>query len=285
MLRIVMVLSFVGAIVFVGFAVVTNQGIAYESYNYITIKYAETEFDEFGTDVRANVKLVYGAARDEYTEFIADAIFELNDGADYLLDYLALEGDLPKGEHNALTGTFNNYLLKFQQAKILYTEYMSAYDKAVETGGASYASNLVISAEKKFCDAYVDCYRAGSVFFKTFANTVRKYSFEGGALPYGCQSYAIKVGLCDYVISQVFTPTRGVIGTNSLKIIFENYCLNSDRYGDDDIILSNDFKRFISTLNSLNVYEWAGNFEVYVEKISNKTDATWANAFFNAGRF
>lgn len=284
-LRIIMVLSFIGAFTFVGIAVVTNQGIEFESYNYISKKINETDFSEFEANVKSNVKLVYGASRDEYTEFLADASAELNEGVEFFINYLAILSDLQKGDHNTLISGYDDYLQKFSKSKNAYDAYISAYEKAVETSGATYACNLVISSEKVLSNAYVECYESGSSFFKNLVQIVHKYSFGNNGLTYSCQKYLIKVGLSDYVVEQVFTDTRGVIASNQLKIVFDNFCLNGDDFGDEDSVTNSNFKRFVDTLNAHNIYEWAGNYASYVSGLSTASDALWAKNFFNEGRF
>lgn len=280
-----MVLSFIGAFVFVGIAVVTNQGIAYESYAYVLKKTDETNFSGFQQNVKSNVKLIYGASRDEYTEFLADASKEMNEGIAYLLDFLAIEDDLQKGDHNTLINSYDEYLANFALAKKAYDDYLVAYARAEETSGGDYATSLVVSSEKVLSDSYLNCYKSGSVFFKNLVRIVNQYSFNNSGFLYSCQRYIIKVGFCDYVVKQVFTETRGNITTNSLKIIFENYCINADGFGDDDVITSTNFKRFVNVLNSLNIYEWAGNYAVYAPTLANSGDALWAKNFFDEGRF
>jgi len=284
-LRIIMVMSFIGAFTFVGIAVVTNQGIVFESYKYISKKVEETDFNEFQTKVITNVKLTYGSAKDDYTEFLADASAELNEGIDFFLDFLAIESDLQKGDHNTLIDGFDDYLQKFDKANDAYDEYISAYSKAEETSGETYACNLVVSSEKVLSTAYADCYKSGSAFFKNLSRIVREYSFDNMGLSYSCQNYLIKVGLCDYVVKQVFTDTRGNINNNELKIVFDNFCLNGDGFGDEDIVTNNNFKRFVDILNSHNIYEWAGNYDLYASGLSNASEALWAKNFFDEGRF
>ncbi|NCB48129.1 MAG: hypothetical protein EOM55_00640 [Clostridia bacterium] len=285
MLRIIMVMSFIGAFSFVGIAIVTNQGIEFESYKYIIKKFDETDFSAFESNVKANVKLTYGSSNDKYTDFLANACAELNEGINYFLDFLAIESGLQKGDHNILIDGFNDYLQNFDKANDAYDDYMSAYSKAEDTSGATYACNLVISSEKMFSDAYLKCYKSGSLFFKNLARIVREYSFDNMGLSYSCQNYAIKVGLCDYVALEVFTVTRGNIDINQLKIIFDNFCLNGDSFGDEDVIINNNFKKFVDILNLLNIYEWAGNYNAYATSLSNASDALWAKDFFDEGRF
>jgi len=284
-LRIVMVLSFIGAFVFVSIAVVTNQGIEFESFSYISRKSDETDFSEFEENVTSNVKLIYGASNDDYTEFLAKACGEMNEGIDYLLDFLATQSDLQKGDHNTLIDSYDAYLQKFDTAKDAYDEYISSYAKAEETSGATYACNLVISSEKVLSTAYAECYKSGSVFFKNLVNVVREYSFDDMGLSYSCQNYVIKIGLCDYVVKQIFTATRGNMDSNALKISFDYFCLYGESFSDDDVVTNSDFKDFVEILNSLNIYEWAGNYASYVTGLSNATDALWAKNFFDEGRF
>lgn len=284
-----MVLSFVGAFVFVGIAVVTNQGIAYESFEYISRKTEATDFDGFGEDVVSNVKFTFDSANDEYTEFLADASGELNDGISYFLNFLANVDDLTKGEHSTLIDGYDVYLSNFASSQTAYDSYISAYQYAVEAGGTTYATNLVSSKEDALAKAYLATYESGSEFFKDLASIVKKYAFSSG-YTYACESYMIKIGLCDYACDEIFASSRTSayqVDSNALVSTFNNFCLNASDYDDGDLLINNNFKSFVDNLNDLDIYSWAGNYAEYVSGLTTTlvTKAQTAHSFFDGGNF
>lgn len=288
-MKVIMVLSFIGALAFVGIAIITNQGITFESYNYISKKSVDTKFEEMQDDIYTNVKKYHGASSNDYTDFLVNANKELNDGISFFLNYLSIEEALQKNEHNILISAYDNYLSKFQSVQTAYKDYMKAYNAFADLNAENpiYAQTLLKNKEFIVSSAYADCFKSGSAFFKELVNTVKSYSFSGAFLPYSCQRYLIKVGLCDYVVKQVFTPTRDEININlnSLKIIFDNYCANADGFSDRETITNSNFLKFTTTLNAVNIYEWAGNFNSYVLTLSPSlaTEAQAAKIFFNEG--
>lgn len=290
-LKVVMVLSFIGALAFVGIAVITNQGIEFESYAYISRKITEANFADTQQKISDNVKLSFGMSSNKYTSFLVEANKEMNDGISLFLDYLSIERTLQKGEHNALISSYDSYLSKHQKVRSAYVNYKTTYDTIDSLSGDEkiYAQNLLKSQEFTLSSLYADCYKSGSAFFKILINTVKSHSFSGAPLPYSCQRYLIKLGLCDYVVKQVFTPSRDNIdiNQNTLRVAFGKYLSTANGLSDDVAITNTNFLNFITTLNAINVYEWAGNFSSYVLTLSPSlaAKAQSAREFFNGGNF
>ena len=131
-----MVISFVGIIVFVAFAVVNNQNISYEAYNYISLSSKSLDFSTFESNVNNNMRTSYADGNpengkiDEYAKYINKAISELNKANEHFLNYLAVEKDLTKGEQDKLRELYGNYLSKFDDSKKAYNDYILAYSDA-----------------------------------------------------------------------------------------------------------------------------------------------------------
>jgi len=245
-LKFMMVLSFVGALVFVGIAILTNQGITYQSFEYISEVRSKTDFSEFEDNVHLNVRSSYGASGDNYAEFIADSSRELNSGIDYFLNFLSVETNLTKGDHNTLMNGYDNYCLSLDEAQDAYDKYMKAY-ASVESG--IYAQNLLLRYEEFFVKKYLACYQAGSDFFKDLVSTVSEHYFEGKGLNYACQRYLIKVGLSDFACNTMLDLSREAFDASDLKLSFENFVTNEANYADSDIVTNSNFLNFVSTLN------------------------------------
>ena len=87
LLRIVIIVSFVCIIVFVCVAIINNQSIAYEGYNYIVAMRDKTNFKQVQTGIEQNVLTIYKGKKDPYINYINKAVIELNNGIDFFVDY------------------------------------------------------------------------------------------------------------------------------------------------------------------------------------------------------
>ena len=308
MLKILIVLSFICIVVFVGIAIFNNQNISYEAYNHIIAAHNKTDFKGLQTKIVSNVKnlSIEGSTQadvrwytDYYATYISDAIDELNDGIDYYIDYLVFEEGLTKGEQDKLINLYNKYISSFKGSNKAYVSYMQAYESCLDRiqnhfGDADFAIANLRSKAVYLVKGYAGCYERGSEFFKYLVSMVNKYNLSSSGLhSYTGQSYMIKVGLVDYSLEFVYDNMDKKIleqtyvenvKNNALVDSFYDYTKNAGKYGDDDSVVNSNFKQFINNLNCLNIYEWAGNTVDYTATLSEELQAksNYAKNFFNS---
>ena len=298
LLKIIIVLSLIGIVVFVGIAIFNNQNIAYEAYNYIASTHNSKDFKTLQTNITNNVKTVYGGNKDVYADYINSAIIELNEGIGYFLDYLVFEDDITKGEQDKLISLYDGYLKGFSSTEESYKTYMQAYENArkqIEENyeEADYAKANVKAQGVSLVRTYVSCFDYGNDFFKYLVKIVNKYNLNGsGLFSYKGQSYMIKVGIVENTLEFVYDNMSKKandlsyvenINTNELIANYYNYVSNAEKYGDDDCVVNTNFRQFINNLNCLNIYDWAGNYTAYTNTLSDdlKQKSESAKTFFN----
>ena len=187
MLKILIVVSFIGIIVFVCIAIFNNQNISYEAYSYIAYTHKSTDFKSLQNNIKNNVKSAYGEGADSYVNYINTAITELNEGIDYFIDYLAYEDGLTKGEQDKLINLYDDYLYMFDKVDSDYKSYVDAYEEArvqVENDyeGSDVALNKLKSWGYILVSDYTGCYTNGSKFFKYLVEMVDIYNQNSSGL-------------------------------------------------------------------------------------------------------
>lgn len=298
-MKIVMVISLVGIVVFVGIAVFNNQNISYVAYGYVSSTSNKTDFDGLSLKIQTNVRSVYGGEIDPYATYIDAALKELNEGIDFLVDYLVHEDEITKGDQDKLCDLYAKYVASFDATSKAYDIYKEAYEIAriqVEENNeeADYAKSNVKTKAAYLVKEYTNCYKKGSEFFKFLVKIVNSYTLDGKTtFSFSAQGYMIKNGFVDYSLEFVTDNMNNKI--NNLAVVsnirlntninnFFDFSSNSSAFDDSKIISNTDFKNFVNNLNSLNVYEWAGNFSAYVATLNDelKTKAVSALNFYDS---
>ena len=284
LLKIIMVIAFIGIIVFVAFAIITNQNVSYEAYNYISSYYQNSDFSSFESKVNSNMRETYDDGQewhgniDTYAIFLNTAIRELNNGSKHFLNYLSCEKDLTKGEQDNLKNLFNKYTSSYDNAKKAYDDYMVSYQDADNQFNHHHdESDVALSIVKSKCiyfvEIYADCYVQGSKFFKALVDLVDKYTFKNSkTFSFKDEVYLIKVGTVDGCIDFVYLNMRNKKDSKSYEINARNYDLVDcfydvlnieNNFKDENSIINENFQNFILNLNKLNIYGWASNYESY----------------------
>lgn len=283
LLKIILVISFIGIIVFVAFAIINNQNISYEAYNYVSNAYLQTNFDSLKNNVNANMKSSYNGEVDEYAKYINSAINEVNKGSKYFLNYLSVEKDLTKGEQDKLRSLFDNYLSNFNKALNAYNDYITSYQDADyqytnNFDNSSVALSIVISKCVYFVERYTDCYVSGSQFLKYLVDITNKYSFQN-CFSYKEQAYLIKVGIVDNTTNYVLENMKNKkenrayntnVRDNDLIDCFYDFLGKEQNFKEENLITNSNFQQFVLNLNSLNIYSWAGNYENYKSSLKDE---------------
>lgn len=298
LLKILMVISFVGVIVFVAFAIISNQNVSFEAYSYIASSYENVEFSKLESDVNSNMKSSYNGEVDGYAKYINKAISELNKGNKFFLDYLSIEKDLTKGEQDKLKSLYNNYISKFNICQSSYNDYIDAYEEAdykyhYDYDNSKVARSIVVSKCINFVENYTNCYVSGSNFFKYLVQVVNKYSLQNnGFSSFTEQSYLIKVGIVDNTTSFVYSNMQNKkqdmdyeieVRNNDLVDAFYDFVAREATYKTKNALTDSSFQAFIINLNCLNIYEFAGNYDAYFAKLKKeeiKTKCAQAHEYF-----
>ncbi|MBR1985020.1 MAG: hypothetical protein IKA31_04690 [Clostridia bacterium] len=299
LLKILIVVSFIGIIVFVGIAIFNNQNIAFEAYSYIAYTHKSTDFKTLQNNITNNVKAdYYDSEMDSYAKYINTAITELNAGIDYYIDYLVFEDELTKGEQDKLINLYDSYLGMFSKVNEDYKSYKDAYEEArvqVENDyeGSDVALNKLKSWGFILVRDYTGCYEKGSEFFKFLVEMVDTYDQNSSGLySYTGQGYMIKNGLVDYSLEFVlYNINERVNGrthqanarSNALVENFYDFVSTSKKFTDKSTVTNTNLRVFINNLNQLNIYEWAGNNSNYLKTLSDdlKQVSNSALTFYN----
>lgn len=281
LLKIIMLLSFAGIIVFSTIAIINNQNVSYEAYNYVVAQRRIVEIKKFVIDVDNNVKLQYGAASDPYASFIGTTIKENDNALGYYLNYLALGEQIYKGEQNQIIINFNNYISKVNTCKKILEEYKVAYEEARNNSG-SFALSNVIAKEKYFIDNYVQLYHSQVTLVRSVENVISKNIVKNK--PYSYQVWLIKIGMSNGAIEQVFKEERLNIATNELANNYYDFLASCVSYSDNDLVDNLDLYEFVDNLKALDTVMWAQDYYKYYSQINNslKAKAKTAKDFFDA---
>ena len=297
LLKIIIFVSLMGILIFVGIAIFNNQNISFEAYNYIVAKRNDAKFAGLQNEIEANVKWNYGGAQDTYAKYINDAIKELNLGIDYHLDYLALEEDLSKGEQDKLSSLYGDYTSKFNECKEYYTEYILVYkemanieDSEEET---NFAENILRNKAVYLIKNYAECYKSGAEFFKYLVEICKNYSLNGkNFYTYTSVGYMIETALVlqtlptiDYDMDIRNSSVAFVKDVKTYDKVdsFYDFVTHKSSFGDNSVLRNIPFKNFLNCIRLLDIYEWAGNYENYYEKLTDnqKYFASTALNFYN----
>lgn len=293
LLKIIIFVSLMGILIFVGIAIFNNQNIKFEAYNYIISTRRDTNFSSLQTNIENNVKWKHGGAQDTYAKYINDAIKELNLGIDYHLDYLALEEDLTKGEQNKLSSLYEKYVNKFNSCKNDYNEYISVYNQVPTITDTNFAENILRNKAVYLIKNYVDCYEYGAEFFKYLIEVCKNYSLNGkNYYTYTSVGYMIETGLVlsslpvvEYDMDLRNSSVEFYKDVKSYDKVdsFYDFVYHKNSFGDNDVIRHIPFKNFLNAIRLLDIYEWAGNYDEYYETLSdeNKHLASSALSFYS----
>lgn len=298
-LKIIIVISILGIIFFVGVAILRNQNISFEAYNYISSVNSRIDFEKMQANVSSKVREEFDGDNDLYAEFINSACTELNNGISYFLDYLSHEDGLTKGEQDKLINLYYNYVKNYYDFEWYYNEYIKNYEIAEQNRNnyeqSDYLRATVRAAAVDLVESYVNSYRKGSEFFKYLVQIVNKYTLSNsGLFSFKGQGYMIKCGLVDYSLDFVTKNLQHRLNveydsykknprTNQLINNYYSFLTKSQTLTDVNSVTNTEFRVFINNLNTLNIFEWAGNYANYFNTLNETLalNAYSALTFYN----
>lgn len=277
LLRIIMLLSFFGIIVFVTIAVINSQDIALLSYNYIVSEKSKIDIDDFNVDIKENVVAQIGLTQDPEAILISDALSQVSLGIDHFVDYLAFEQYLTKGEQDKLINDFKDFKNYYDLTNKNLEDYKTAYDRALEDGVGSAADAYLKEVRKLLIYNYKNCYISASQLFDNLVLTVKNYTFKNIDLKYSDLSFIIKDTLAKIAISEAFSENVTDIDSNSNVITFREYLISFSNYSDLEFITNESFRSFVKGLNSLDVYKLFSDYDNYISGLDEQTKSLAVN--------
>ncbi len=279
LLRITMIVSLIGILVFAGVAIIKNRNIAYEAYNYISTGIEKENFDDMFDKFKkasdsgdeANEGCVvyrYGGTDDKYMSFVNSAVMKGLAGCKTYLDYMAVLPNVTKGEQDNAEKCFDQFISAYKKTLASYDIYVAAYKNAKVSKGERNAVAIMESKEGNLVSTYIICYNELTSLLLSLHDIVSKYAFEG-EMTFEAQSPIITAGLAQKAISNIFLGTSrnewlDIYATTNQDIKnYEAYVENSQSSSSNLEITNTDFRNFVNNINSLDTYSWAKNYEDY----------------------
>ncbi len=293
LLKIIMVVSFVGIMVFVTIAIINSRNIAYEAYNYVYLNKEKLEIEELVNDIDDNVKLSVGVSSNEYTSFIGSTILEVSRGIDYFVDYLSTQGEISRGEQDKIINSFDSMSNETQNVRRMYESYLLEYEAAEEQGWGEFASQRVKGSEEELVRNYVFLFNTSYTLLQNIVEVLEeRFDFE---LSYSSQVYLLKAGLAEGAILQVFengykqydpqdSESRKELASCEKVDVYYDYLRTSTSFSNKDTILNDELRQFVDDLNALNIYSFASNYDGYIQNLYGtlKLRAESAKTFFDS---
>ena len=293
LLKIIMVVSFVGIMVFVTVAIINSRDVAFEAYNYVSTNKENLEIEALVSDIDDNVKLGPGILNNEYTSFIGSAVLETSRGIDYFLDYLSSDGDITRGEQDKIIKSFDSVSVEVTNVRNLYNNYLLEYKAAEEQGWGEFATARVKGSEEELVEKYVLLFNTEYTLLKNIVEVLQE-NFDL-VLSYNSQTYLLKSGLASGGILEVFqngykqyspddSESRLEISSCQKVDDYYDYLRTCTQFSNKDVMLNDTLRQFVDDLNQLNIYSFVSNFEGYVENLYGtlRVRAENAKAFFDS---
>lgn len=246
LLKIIIVIAFVGIFVVGGILIIKNRNIDSMAYNTIKIKIKETDFSGLSKDA-VNVKDSYDGDDDPYVITVSAMILNTNNAIDFYLDYLAGIKTISRGEQDLLIEKYLAYSAEIANSEKVLEMYETTYETAnVEES----ARGQVVSIAGSFVQAYLKAYEAGSDFYKSLVEIVDKHA-HSGKREYNFKEFGLN--MCNALADNCVD----IIKENMAKRISEQSnanlddILNSSCYSDylNFIVKSNDYTRNKTYMN------------------------------------
>ena len=300
LLKVFIILSIIGIIVFSIIAIILNLNVKYQAYNYI--KNSSKNYDIIATQntIRENIKNYYNGIEqdDDYAEYINSAISTGYEGSMLFINYLAVEDEISKGEQDKLCSLYDGFIESMNLCLDNYDDYKRAYDEAVYAYNHDYENSDYAMANLRtknvyFIKKYIEVYKSFSVYFKYLVDLVKTYSFGNKNLfSYQEVYYLVQIGVVDNTLGDVLSDmTEKIYNINFDKEVrsydlvdkYYDFLENRNRFDDTSLISNTNLRVFITCINEVNIYLWAGNYEEYILTLNENTrsKAKTANDFFS----
>lgn len=276
LLKIIMVVAFVGILVFVTVAVINSRNIAYEAYNYVYTSKKDIDVNSLVEDIDKNVHLDAGLLGNEYTTFVGDAILQLDDGIDYYLDYLSTDNLITKGEQDRIINSYDSFVVQYNNVLTALDNYKTAYKTAQDEFWPPFATATVRGMEESLVRHYVIMFNSSYDLLQALVGVIQT-KFDNN-LTYNAQTHILKAGFARGAIDEIFADgfekdNRKEISKSDKAQDYYAYANSCGIFSNKDVILNEDLRKFVGDLNTLNIYSFASNYDDYVKNLYGTTRA------------
>lgn len=239
LLKIIIVIAFVGIFVVAGILFIKNRNIDCMAYNSITMEMKETDFEGLSEDAQV-VRESYDGALDDYSQAIDAMVQNLNMAISFYMDYLVNIKTVSRGEQDMLIEKYFAYTDKIDETRTALDLYLENYEKAnIEE---SIRKNITAN-NGNYVKTYTTAFGKGSEFFRSLVNIVNKYSYNGKPV---------------YNYHELCLNIADVLGTNCIETIN----VNMDRRINTGVGIE-DFKQTNACKNYITFIRKVGYDDVY----------------------
>lgn len=286
-LKIVVLLAFVGIIAFGTVAIINTSAKIDSAYNTISSAQEETPYYELGVLMQANVKTSVSGGDDEYITFLNGAMVDLNSAINYYVDYLVMHRDMDKNKQIELKDYYGKYKSLFEQTKRTYNEHVEWYVDRVNDHDPDSVHHWTdveklkyITNNQSIVSSYADCYKAGSDFFWLLCDTTRTITY-GSALNYKAISDALVVSYADRAVSSVFGVTKKTPSTCAAVTDYQDIRESFDVFDESDVLTNSSVNTFVSDMNKIDMHRFVNDYDEYLSHSADslKTHISRAKTF------
>ena len=175
LLKIIIVIAFVGIFVVSGILIIKNRNVDLMAYNTINTKKQEINFTKL-SDGATKVKDAFEGNTDVYADFVNAAILNTNMSIDFYLDYLVNIRTISRGEQDMLIEKYLEYGKAVEKAQTALDLYNTTYKQAEI---AVDIQKSIVASSGTFVATFIEVYEASSDFYKNLVDIVDKYSHNG----------------------------------------------------------------------------------------------------------
>ena len=288
LLKIIIVIAFVGIFVVGGILIIKNRNVDLMAYNTIKIKSQEIKIDTLSKGA-VEVKDSYEGALDIYASTVDAMIYNTNLGIDFYLDYLVNIRTISRGEQDMLIEKYLAYgdaVAKAQEALDLYN---ATYKQA--NVGESIRKNIPASAGT-FVLTYLEVYNCSSDFYKSLVDIVNKYS-HNGKREYNFIEFRLHMinALSDNCVSVVEENMQKRINTASntdlvnitsaqCYVDYCNFAIKANQFVSSKDYMSLEFEEFLIQARDIDFVKLVTEKSEYTETLTEEENVK-AAAFVN----
>ena len=292
LLKIIIVIAFVGIFVVGGILIIKNRNVDLMAYNTIKIKSEEIKIDELSKNA-LKVKDSYDGALDIYANTVYAMIYNTNLGIDFYLDYLVNIRTISRGEQDMLIEKYLAYGDAVKKAEEAYILYDKTYKEA--DVGENIRKNITANAGT-FVTTYLDVYKANSEFYKSLVEIINKYSHNGHR-DYNFIEFRLHMinALSDNCVSVIEENMQKRINTGSNTGLvdiqnaqcftdYRDFAIKANEYEVSKTYMTIEFDGFLIKCRELDIVKLITEKSDYVKTLSEEQNVIAADvlAFINS---
>ena len=289
-LRVVLVTSFLGIVLFSAVAIFTNTAYTSNAYNTTTFRQQTTPYTDFYNNIENRLYSSVDETSNPYGSFLNEMMSELNSAIDYYTNYLVVYDKYSKDTNISLKASYDKYANAFSVAKTTYEDYIFWFNDRKsdhEEGSLHYWTvferNKFATLMESVLSSYLNAFNAGVDFFWNLFYSVKNNYFCGD-LNYEQLAVAIRVSYTSFGTKGVFSeprvlPSSCTEAKRSARV--RNYL---DIYTESQVFTNNQLNTFVGDLNKIDISRLVNDYNNYYVSASQeiKISIVRANNFINA---